>query len=88
MNMDFDTLRTLPSTTPEEFESIKQGILNMAKHDGGLGDDYTVAWHYNDIEIRDQGAEFVGLTAAQALSLLAWLEQEREALERFVEPSE
>ncbi len=28
--MDFDALRPLPGTTPEEFERIKEGILAMA----------------------------------------------------------
>src|SRR2546429_9149585 len=62
--------------------------IERIKHDGGLGDDYTVAWHYNDIEIRDQGAECVGLTVQQALSLLAWLRQEESALEALAEEKE
>jgi len=57
------------------------------KHDGTLENapyrGHAVAWHYNDIEIRDQGAENVLLSAKQALSLLAWLEQERETLEKI-----
>ena len=30
MSMDFDALRTLPGTTHEEFDRIKEGILVMA----------------------------------------------------------
>ncbi len=54
------------------------------KHDGNLENGYIVAWHYDDIEIRDQGAEFVSLTARQAIALLAWLEEEYPALWRIM----
>ena len=60
---------------------VKDDVL-PAKYDGTLGNRYTVAWSYNDIEIKDEGAEFVALSAQQALSLLAWLEQERARLEQ------
>ena len=59
------------------------GEIEEPKHDGNLGDRYSVAFDYSTIEIKDQGAEYVGLSAKQALSLLAWLEQEREKLEQL-----
>jgi len=48
----------------------------MSGHDGDLGDGYTVAMHYSNVEIEDGKAEFVALTPEQAIKLLAWLEQE------------
>ena len=62
--------------------------VERIKHDGDLGDDYTVAWHYNDINIQDQRAEFVALTPQQALSLLAWLRQEETTLEELAKEQE
>jgi len=58
-------------------------MTQTAKHDGDLGDRYSVAWHYNDINIQDQGAEFVALTPLQAIKLLAWLEEEYPNLWRL-----
>jgi hypothetical protein len=61
--------------------------MNETKHNGTLENDpyrgHTVAWHYKGIEIKDENAEYVGLSAKQALSLLAWLEQERNTLEQI-----
>jgi hypothetical protein len=57
--------------------------MNEHKHDGDLGDGYTVAMHYTNVEIRDSGAEFVALTPEQAIKLLAWLEEEWLNLRRL-----
>ncbi len=61
--------------------------MTEPKHDGDLGDRYSVAWHYNDINIQDQGAEFVALTPLQAIKLLAWLEEEYPNLWRLYRES-
>ncbi len=58
--------------------------MSEQKHDGDLGDRYSVAWHYNDINIQDQGAEFVALTPGQAIKLLAWLEEEYPNMRRIL----
>ncbi len=75
--------------TADEYAAvIKQKMEDQAmgehKHDGELGDGYTVAMHYRNIEIRDRGAEFVALTPEQAIKLLAWLEEEYLNLWRLV----
>ncbi len=57
--------------------------MSEHKHDGDLGDGYTVAMHYTNVEIRDSGAEFVALTPGQAIKLLAWLEEEYPNLSRL-----
>ena len=50
--------------------------MSEGKHDGELGNTYTVTMHYSNVEITDNRAEFVSLPPEQAMKLLAWLEQE------------
>ena len=59
----------------------------MSETPHALGDNHTVRWHYGDVEIRDERAEYVGLTPHQALALLSWLEQERDTLLRLAKES-
>lgn len=61
-------------------------------HDGKLGKHEVSFWHeFVCIEeadgLRDE-PEFVQLTAEQALSLLAWLEENKAKLEELTKPEE
>ena len=79
--------------TPEELQEISQGILNLAKHDGKLGgrNPYSVCCvigkrtHYAGVRIGhdEVTSTEIWLSPAQALSLLAWLEQEEDELQRL-----
>jgi len=59
----------------------------MPKHDGILSNyqyhPHHVEWASNQVQIQDDTYEYVGLDAKEALSLLAWLEQERSTLEQL-----
>src|SRR6266704_5752529 len=61
----------------DDYRQLSDAILALReedteptpKHDGNLGDDYFVKYHYStvEIQIRDNQAKFVGLTFKQAL---------------------
>lgn len=73
-----------PYCCPEHYPMPMKEQKPMSKHDGDLGSGYTVAMHYDNVEIRDGGAEFAALAPAQAIKLLAWLEEEYPNLWRLM----
>lgn len=66
--------------------------MSEQKHDGYLENapyaGHAVRWNYKDVEISDEHAEFVLLSAKQALSLLAWLQQEQTTLQQLAKEQE
>ncbi len=62
--------------------------MSEQEHDGNLGESYRVHWHYDEVVVEDEGAEYVGLTPKQALSLLAWLVHEQKKLEQLAQEQE
>ncbi len=44
---------------------------------------YSVLFHYDEVVICDEGADFVGLEPSQALDLLKWLFERKDELEQM-----
>lgn len=58
------------------------------KHDGHLGEDAFVSLTDSCANIYQIDGDFISLTTKQALSLLAWLRQEEQALKQLAKEQE
>jgi hypothetical protein len=83
---DGDVVRSTVESNDPEVDITAFGVKPaLEKHDGTLDEHDTIHVYYNNFDgIAISAGEPVWLTAKQALSLFAWLQQEQPTLERLV----